>query len=151
LIQGTNLPSPVFVHGAGAETLVKNADAAMYCAKDSGRNAFRFFTEQMNAEVLERMTLESGMRLALDNEELFLVYQPQMEVATCKMVGLEALLRWRHPDLGLVPSDRFIRVARGGETPVRVSHRRTSVRKAPLSTDAGARGAAHSRAVRPQL
>src|SRR5215470_16464301 len=83
----------------------------MYCAKDCGRNAFRFFTEQMNAEVLERMTLENGMRLALDNKELFLVYQPQMEVATGKLVGLEALLRWQHPELGLVPPDRFIRVA----------------------------------------
>jgi len=98
-------------HGVDTETLVKNADAAMYCAKDSGRNVFRFFTEQMNAEVLERMTLENGRRLALDNKELFLVYQPQMEIATGTMVGLEALLRWRHPELGFVPPDRFIRVA----------------------------------------
>jgi diguanylate cyclase (GGDEF)-like protein/PAS domain S-box-containing protein len=98
-------------HGADAETLIKNADAAMYCAKGSGRNAFRFFTEEMNAEVIERMTMENGMRQALENNELFLVYQPQMDVVTGQIVGLEALLRWQHPELGLVGPDRFIRVA----------------------------------------
>jgi diguanylate cyclase (GGDEF)-like protein/PAS domain S-box-containing protein len=98
-------------HGADAETLIKNADAAMYCAKDSGRNNFQFFTEDMNAEVVERLTLENSLRLALDKEELFLQYQPQMDIATGRITGLEALLRWRHPQLGLVPPDRFIRIA----------------------------------------
>jgi EAL domain-containing protein (putative c-di-GMP-specific phosphodiesterase class I) len=83
----------------------------MYCAKESGRNAFRFFTEDMNAEVVERLTLEHSLRLALERKELFLMYQPQMEISTGKIVGLEALLRWRHPELGLVAPDRFIRVA----------------------------------------
>jgi diguanylate cyclase (GGDEF)-like protein/PAS domain S-box-containing protein len=98
-------------HGTDAETLIKHADAAMYCAKDYGRDNFRFFTEDMNAQAVERLILESSLRLALDRQELFLVYQPQMEMATGRITGLEALLRWQHPELGLVPPDRFIRIA----------------------------------------
>ena len=98
-------------HGTDAETLIKNADAAMYSAKDNGRNNFRFFTADMNAQVVERLTLESNLRLALDNRELFLVYQPQMDIASGRITGLEALIRWQHPELGLVPPDKFIRVA----------------------------------------
>src|ERR1022692_342760 len=98
-------------HGVDGETLIKNADAAMYSAKQSGRNNFRFFTDDMNAQVVERLTLESGLRLALDKKELFLVYQPQMDVVTGRITGLEALLRWQHPDLGLVAPDKFIRIA----------------------------------------
>ena len=60
---------------------------------------------------MERLTLESKLRLALANEELFLQYQPQVDVVTGRITGLEALLRWQHPDLGLVPPDRFIRIA----------------------------------------
>jgi diguanylate cyclase (GGDEF)-like protein/PAS domain S-box-containing protein len=98
-------------HGADSETLIKNADAAMYCAKEIGRDNFQFFTEDMNAQVVERLTLQNSLRLALDKKELFLVYQPQMEIATGRVTGLEALLRWQHPELGLVPPDRFIRIA----------------------------------------
>src|SRR3954453_2448010 len=99
------------VHGADSETLIKNADAAMYCAKDSGRNNFRFFTDDMNAQVVERLTLENCLRLALERQQLSLMYQPQMEIATGKIIGLEALLRWQNPELGLIPPDKFIRVA----------------------------------------
>ena len=98
-------------HGADAETLIKNADAAMYSAKDNGRNNFRFFTADMNAQVVERLTLESSLRLALDRKQLFLVYQPQMDIDSGRITGLEALLRWQHPELGLVPPDKFIRIA----------------------------------------
>jgi diguanylate cyclase (GGDEF)-like protein/PAS domain S-box-containing protein len=98
-------------HGTDCETLIKHADAAMYCAKDSGRNNFRFFSQEMNAQSVERLTLESGLRLALSKEELFLMYQPQMDIATGRIIGLEALLRWQHPKLGLVPPDKFIRIA----------------------------------------
>jgi diguanylate cyclase (GGDEF)-like protein/PAS domain S-box-containing protein len=98
-------------HGVDGETLIKNADTAMYSAKEKGRNNFQFFTEDMNAQAVERLTLESSLRLALDRKELFLVYQPQMDIASGRIVGLEALLRWQHPELGLVPPDKFIRIA----------------------------------------
>ena len=98
-------------HGADGETLIKNADAAMYCAKEKGRNNFQFYTVDMNAQVVERLILESSLRLALDKKELFLMYQPQMDIATGKIIGLEALARWRHSELGLVPPDKFIRIA----------------------------------------
>jgi diguanylate cyclase (GGDEF)-like protein/PAS domain S-box-containing protein len=98
-------------HGADCETLIKNADAAMYSAKAHGRNNFRFFTDDMNAQAVERLTLENSLRSALAKEELFLMYQPQMDIATGRITGLEALLRWQHPELGLVPPDKFIRIA----------------------------------------
>src|ERR1700683_3947403 len=98
-------------HGTDCETLIRNADAAMYGAKDRGRNSFQFFAEDMNAQAVERLSLENSLRLALGKRELFLLYQPQMEVATGRITGLEALLRWQHPDLGLVPPDKFIRIA----------------------------------------
>ncbi len=98
-------------HGEDGETLIKNADAAMYDAKANGRNAFRFFTSDMNTQVLERLTLENGLRSALKNEEMFLVYQPELELATGKITGMEALLRWQHPVLGLQSPDKFIPIA----------------------------------------
>jgi diguanylate cyclase (GGDEF)-like protein/PAS domain S-box-containing protein len=98
-------------HGADSETLIKNADAAMYSAKEGGRNNFQFFTADMNAQAVKRLTLENGLRAALERQELFLVYQPQMDVVTGKVTGLEALLRWQHPELGLVPPDQFIGIA----------------------------------------
>jgi diguanylate cyclase (GGDEF)-like protein/PAS domain S-box-containing protein len=107
-------------HGTEADDLIKNADAAMYCAKGAGRNNFRFYTENMNAQAAERLTLENNLRLALDNKELFLVYQPQMDMATGRITGLEALLRWQHPELGLVPPDKFIRIAENSGLIVRI-------------------------------
>jgi diguanylate cyclase (GGDEF)-like protein/PAS domain S-box-containing protein len=98
-------------HGSDVETLIKNADAAMYSAKDSGRSNFRFFTEEMNAQAVERLTLECRLRHALEKQELFLLYQPQMNLATGTITGLEALLRWQHPELGIVPPDKFIPIA----------------------------------------
>jgi diguanylate cyclase (GGDEF)-like protein/PAS domain S-box-containing protein len=98
-------------HGADCETLIKNADVAMYSAKADGRDNFRFFAEDMNKLAVERLTLESSLRSALAKGQLFLMYQPQMDIATGRITGLEALLRWQHPELGLVPPDKFIRIA----------------------------------------
>jgi diguanylate cyclase (GGDEF)-like protein len=109
---GCSLGISVFPeHGVDGETLIKNADAAMYSAKNYGRNNFQFFTNEMNAQVMERVTLENSLRMALAKKELFLVYQPQMDIASGKITGLEALLRWQHSELGLVPPDKFILIA----------------------------------------
>jgi diguanylate cyclase (GGDEF)-like protein/PAS domain S-box-containing protein len=98
-------------HGTDSETLIKNADAAMYSAKENGRNNSRFFTQELNAKAEERLALENNLRVALDRGEFFLVYQPQLEIASGRITGVEALLRWRHPELGLVPPDKFIPIA----------------------------------------
>jgi diguanylate cyclase (GGDEF)-like protein/PAS domain S-box-containing protein len=98
-------------HGMDGETLIKNADAAMYCAKEAGRGNVRFYTDQMNAEAMERLAMDKNLRLAVEREEFFLVYQPQMEIESGRITGFEALIRWQHPEMGLVPPDRFISVA----------------------------------------
>lgn len=98
-------------HGNDAVALLKNADAAMYSAKENGRNNFQFFTPEMNAQVVERLNLESDLRGALQKNELFLLYQPQSDIASGQLIGAEALLRWQHPKLGLIPPDKFIRIA----------------------------------------
>ncbi len=97
--------------GRDAETLIRNADIAMYYAKDHGRNHVRFFTEEMNALIIERRALEDGLRTALDRGEFVLHYQPKVELVTGRMIGAEALIRWRHPERGLVTPDSFIPVA----------------------------------------
>jgi len=83
----------------------------MYCAKEYGRNNFQFFAEKMNSEAKKRLSLEHGLRKVLERDELFLAYQPQMDVTTGRIIGLEALLRWQHPKLGVVPPGEFIRIA----------------------------------------
>ena len=97
--------------GADFDELLKRADIAMYAAKDAGRNAIRFFANEMSSSVLEDVHLVSGMRTALARGEFMLHYQPQFDLASDRVVGAEALLRWRHPELGLVPPSRFIPIA----------------------------------------
>jgi diguanylate cyclase (GGDEF)-like protein len=94
-----------------AVTLIKQADTAMYSAKESGRNAYRFYTADMNTRVQKRLQLETDMRRALMTDEFFLVYQPQIEMQTGRPRGVEALLRWRDPARGLVLPAEFIPVA----------------------------------------
>ncbi|MBB6144987.1 diguanylate cyclase (GGDEF)-like protein/PAS domain S-box-containing protein [Silvibacterium bohemicum] len=126
-------------NGLDSEVLLKNADVAMYSAKEDGPNKFRFFTEAMNVEILERLTLENGLRLALDRDELFLVYQPQVNISTGTITGLEALLRWQHPQLGLVPPSTFIEVAEnsGSIVPIGEWVLRTACAQAKKWQDAG--------------
>jgi EAL domain-containing protein (putative c-di-GMP-specific phosphodiesterase class I) len=98
--------------GTDAPTLLKNADIAMYRAKEQGKNCFEFYSAQITAGSLERLGLESGLRRALDrDEELTLYYQPQIEVCTGRIVGMEALVRWEHPELGLLAPAKFIKLA----------------------------------------
>jgi len=97
--------------GRNMETLFRNADLAMYRAKDAGRNNAQFFETSMTIAALERRTLEADLRGALNRGEFFLVYQPLIELATGRIIGAEALLRWQHPERGLVPPDRFVPVA----------------------------------------
>jgi diguanylate cyclase (GGDEF)-like protein len=97
--------------GNCADTLMKNADAAMYFAKQHGRNSFHFFTADMDVTANERLQLETQMHQALDRQEFFLVFQPQVEILTGRVVGVEALVRWRHPDRGEIQPERFIPIA----------------------------------------
>jgi diguanylate cyclase (GGDEF)-like protein len=97
--------------GPDVETLLKNADAAMYRAKEKGRNNFQFYTAEMNRQVNERLKMETSLRRALERNEFELYYQPRIRVADGAMVGCEALLRWQHPDLGLTLPERFIGLA----------------------------------------
>src|SRR5215471_1690147 len=97
--------------GPDVETLLKNADAAMYRAKEKGRNNFQFYTAEMNRQVNERLKLESSLRRALERNEFELYYQPRIHVGDGVLVGCEALLRWQHPEMGLTLPERFIGLA----------------------------------------
>ncbi len=93
------------------DALLQKADTAMYHAKEAGRNGHRFFTEQMNRQVVEHLTLETQLRQALENREFVLHYQPQLDLQEGRIIGVEALLRWNSPEHGLVSPARFIPVA----------------------------------------
>ncbi len=99
------------VDAQDAVSLIKQADTAMYAAKDAGRNAYRFFTADMNAKVQLRLQLETDMRRGLMDDEFFLVYQPQIDMQTGRPRGVEALLRWRDPQRGVIGPGEFIPVA----------------------------------------
>jgi diguanylate cyclase (GGDEF)-like protein/PAS domain S-box-containing protein len=97
--------------GKDSATLMKNADVAMYYAKEKGRNNYQFFSADMNARAQERLSVENYLRLALRRNELVLHYQPRMRMADGALVGVEALIRWQHPRRGLIGPDKFIGVA----------------------------------------
>jgi diguanylate cyclase (GGDEF)-like protein/PAS domain S-box-containing protein len=97
--------------GADVDTLLGHADVAMYHAKQSGRNAFRFFSPEMNAHVIERIEMENKLRMALDNDEFVLEYLPAIDIATGRTTGVEALIRWHHPERGLLQPDQFLQIA----------------------------------------
>lgn len=97
--------------GGDAETLMKNADTAMYRAKEGGRQCFKFFTPAMNVQAVERQWIEEDLRHALDNKQFSLQYQPKVDLKSGAIIGAEALLRWKHPVRGDIPPAKFIPVA----------------------------------------
>jgi diguanylate cyclase (GGDEF)-like protein/PAS domain S-box-containing protein len=102
----------IYPHDAAdTDGILKAADTAMYETKNEGRNNFSFYSASMNARALERLTIESELRHAIEREEMVLLYQPIVAIETGAIVGLEALLRWHHPEMGLLMPSRFIEIA----------------------------------------
>ncbi len=97
--------------GKEFDTLLSNADTALYQAKDSGRDTYRFFSDKMNIDAQEQLQLQGQLRNAVKNQEFILHYQPQIDIASGRFIGAEALVRWKHPELGLLPPDKFIPLA----------------------------------------
>lgn len=97
--------------GADLLTLTKNADIAMYLAKEDGKNAFRFFSKEIRTQSIERLTLENALRRALERDQFSLHYQPKIDMASRQITGVEALLRWNHPELGAITPGQFIPLA----------------------------------------
>jgi len=97
--------------GEDAETLIKSADTAMYHAKESGRNTYKFFEPSMNVRAVQRQSVEASLRHALERHEFVLHYQPKIDLESNLMVGVEALIRWQHPERGLLPPAQFIPIA----------------------------------------
>jgi diguanylate cyclase (GGDEF)-like protein/PAS domain S-box-containing protein len=97
--------------GNDADSLLKNADAAMYYAKEQGKNNYQYYNDKMNTSALQKMTLESNLHRALERDEFSLYYQPKVDVRSGSIIGAEALIRWRHPELGLVSPAEFIPMA----------------------------------------
>lgn len=98
-------------NGEEAEALFKNADTAMYFAKKSGRNCAHYFSKSMNEQAVKYLTMQNLLRHAINREQLFLCYQPQVNLTTLELCGMEALIRWQNPELGLVPPAEFIPIA----------------------------------------
>lgn len=97
--------------GKDSSTLIKNADTAMYRAKERGRSQFQFFAEEMKVVAFQRLSIETGLRLAIENDAFYINYQPQVSINTGKIVGAEALIRWNDPHLGLISPAVFIPIA----------------------------------------
>ncbi|MCE8033937.1 EAL domain-containing protein [Halomonas sp. MCCC 1A11057] len=97
--------------GEDEQTLMKHADVAMYHAKEEGKNNAQYYSEQLKTDSLERLALESSLRKALERQEFLLYYQSKLDMATGRVIGMEALLRWQHPELGLVLPKQFIPLA----------------------------------------
>jgi diguanylate cyclase (GGDEF)-like protein/PAS domain S-box-containing protein len=98
-------------HGSEASVLLRNADASMYSAKEAGRDQYQFYSEELTARATSRLNLEHELRCAIERNEICVVYQPQIKLATRRIVGAEALMRWRHPERGIVLPSSFIGVA----------------------------------------
>jgi|GEM_PF-3296532 len=123
------------------EQLISSADTAMHSAKNQGKNTYKFFQHSMNVAAFKRLTLESSLRKALERQEFVLHYQPQLDLRNGDIVGLEALIRWRHPEMGMVPPDDFIPLAEetGLITPIGEWVIHSACRQAGVWRDAGYR------------
>lgn len=97
--------------GEAYETLLRNADSAMYKAKSSGRSNYQYYTSRLTDQAYQRLNMETHLRYALERNELFLVYQPQFSIESHELIGVETLIRWQHPEMGLISPDNFIPVA----------------------------------------
>ncbi|MBF0529658.1 MAG: EAL domain-containing protein, partial [Deltaproteobacteria bacterium] len=97
--------------GEDKDLLLQHADTAMYTAKEKGRNNYQFYTSEMNIRAKERLLLENSLRLAMDHKQLILHYQPRLELVSGRIIGMEALVRWQHPEMGLMPPAKFISIA----------------------------------------
>lgn len=97
--------------GNDTATLLKNADSALYKAKEQGRNSYQYYTKELSVRAMERMVMENNLRHALERNELVVYYQPQVDMYSGEIVGMEALLRWKHPEIGLISPDNFIGLA----------------------------------------
>jgi diguanylate cyclase (GGDEF)-like protein len=112
LYVGASIGISVYPQDAeGLQDLIRNADTAMYHAKEKGKNNYQFFSREMNNRASRRLSIETRLRRGLEREEFFLHYQPQVDLASERIVGVEALLRWRQPELGLVDPTQFIAIA----------------------------------------
>lgn len=112
LVVGANIGIAVYPRdGSEPAALIRGADVAMHHAKRDGRNHYQFFSVDLEHNTLERSMLESGLRTALERQEFILQYQPQVDADTCRLVGVEALIRWRHPEMGMIAPGRFITLA----------------------------------------
>src|SRR6185436_19489003 len=127
--------------GTDAETLIKNADTAMYQAKELGRDNYQLFNAHVNAKALQRIALEHGLRKALMNAEMAVHYQPIFDLRSGTITGMEALLRWTHPQLGSIPPATFIPLAEttGVMIPIGTWALREACRQAKAWHDAGYR------------
>ena len=133
--------------GLDAETLIKNADTAMYQAKENGRQSYQFFKPAMNVRAVERQSIEESLRRALERQEFALHYQPKIDLRTGAITGAEALLRWTHPTRGSVSPAQFIPVAEdcGLILPIGAWVLREACRQARAWADAGLPASDHGR------
>jgi diguanylate cyclase (GGDEF)-like protein/PAS domain S-box-containing protein len=123
LHMGVSVGLAVFpMDGADPESLMKNADLAMYKAKEKGKNTYSLYTRDMNDQVLKRLTMEGDLRRALSRNEFSLRYQPKVDAATGRLTGMETLLRWNSPSGGMIPPDEFIPVAEDSGLIIQMDH-----------------------------